>query len=157
MQSPINFLVRDHRCLTAVGESLNTMAFSLVLLNGPTPGAMLRLDANQEPVTIGRDASCSLPIDDHQCSRLHARVWADNGRWIIEDCRSRNGTQLNYQPIERSALEPGDLIRLGERLIVFVEESSAAESARSSAISLASSAPSLISSASSTCWGRSRS
>jgi transcriptional regulator with GAF, ATPase, and Fis domain len=99
------------------------MSFSLVLLNGPTPGAMVRLDADGEPVAIGRDASCDLPVDDHECSRLHARIWAENGRWCIEDCASRNGTQLNSQPIERSELEPGDLIRIGERLIVFVEES----------------------------------
>ena len=99
------------------------MGFSLVLLNGPTPGASVRLDPAAAPVTIGRDSSHGLPLDDPQCSRLHARVWFEGTQWHVEDCGSRNGTQLNSQPIQRSVLEPGDLIRVGKRLIVFVEES----------------------------------
>jgi transcriptional regulator with GAF, ATPase, and Fis domain len=110
------------------------MNYSLVILNGPTPGAMVRLDAGGEEMTIGRDAACTMPVDDQLCSRLHARIWTDSSRWYIEDCGSRNGTRLNSQPIDRSELETGDLIRIGDRLIVFVEEgeSSAADRMRPS-------------------------
>jgi Nif-specific regulatory protein len=99
------------------------MSYSLVLLNGPTPGAAVNLDRAGGPVTIGRDTARELPIDDHLCSRLHARVWCEGDQWLIEDCGSRNGTILNGQPIQRSVLDPGDVIRVGERLIVFVDES----------------------------------
>jgi Nif-specific regulatory protein len=98
------------------------MHHSLVLLNGPTPGAAVRLDP-AAAATIGRDATHELPLDDHLCSRVHARVWFDGQRWLIEDCSSRNGTFLNSQPVARNELEPGDLIRIGDRLIVFVEDS----------------------------------
>jgi Nif-specific regulatory protein len=98
------------------------MAYSLVLLNGPTPGAAVPLDPAGGPVTIGRDNARELPIDDHLCSRLHARVRCEGQQWLIEDCGSRNGTMLNGQPIQSNLLEPGDVIRVGDRLIVFVDE-----------------------------------
>ncbi len=105
------------------------MGQSLVLLNGPTPGACVQLVASGAPVTIGRDAARELPVDDHLCSRLHARIWFEVGRWQLEDCGSRNGTFLNGQPVQRSVLEPGDVVRVGERLIVFVEEGDQPDSA----------------------------
>ncbi|MFV2066829.1 MAG: sigma 54-interacting transcriptional regulator [Pirellulales bacterium] len=94
----------------------------LVLLNGPTPGAAVELDRDVAPLTIGRELARDLPIDDHQVSRLHARVWHDGHAWQIEDCDSRNGTVVNAQRIDRTILKPGDLIRIGQRLIVFLQE-----------------------------------
>jgi len=93
-----------------------------VLLNGPTPGASVELDCSAGPFTIGRELARDLPIDDHQVSRLHARVWHDGRDWQIEDCDSRNGTVVNARTIDRTALKPGDLIRIGERLMVFLRE-----------------------------------
>lgn len=98
------------------------MPHSLVLLNGPSPGASCVLKDESTSATIGRDESQTLPVDDHLCSRLHARVWNDDGRWMVEDCNSRNGTFLNSHPVTTAALEPGDVIRMGERLIVFVAD-----------------------------------
>ncbi len=98
------------------------MTFSLVQLNGTTPGAGVPLDPDGGPVTMGRDPECDFPIDDHLCSRLHARVWFDRQQWHVEDCGSRNGTLLNSEPIQHGTLQPGDAIKIGERLIVFVRE-----------------------------------
>ncbi len=98
------------------------MAHALVLLNGPTPGAAIHLESAGPAVTIGRDSTRELPVDDHLCSRLHSRVWFDGRQWQIEDCGSRNGTFLNSQPVQRNVLEPGDVIRVGDRLIVFVDD-----------------------------------
>ena len=104
------------------------MPYSLVLLNGPKPGAGIALEADGGPITIGRDVRSTLPIDDHLCSRLHARIWHDGQQWQLEDCGSRNGTYLNSQAIDRGVLQPGDLIRVGERLIVFARERGPGES-----------------------------
>jgi pSer/pThr/pTyr-binding forkhead associated (FHA) protein len=76
----------------------------LVLVNGPTPGASVQLAQDGAAVTIGRDASRDVPLDDHLASRLHARVWFDGSSWQIEDCGSRNGTTVNSRLIGRSAL-----------------------------------------------------
>lgn len=98
------------------------MDFALVQLNGSTPGASISLDPNGMPVTIGRDPTREFPVDDHQCSRLHCRVWHDGQAWCVEDCGSRNGTFLNSRRIENEHLKPGDAIRIGERVFVFFEQ-----------------------------------
>lgn len=100
----------------------------LVLLNGPTPGASIRLDRSASAFTIGRDVSHDLPVDDHLVSRLHARLWFDGHAWQIEDCGSLNGTRVNSQPIERVVLDTGDVIRIGDRLIAFLADVAASES-----------------------------
>ena len=96
------------------------MPQSLVILNGNAPGTS-RPSEPGAPVTIGRHPSREIQLDDERASRLHAKLIHHQGRWHIEDCGSLNGTQVNLQPIERAVLEPGDLIRIGERLILFAD------------------------------------
>ena len=98
------------------------MKYGLILLNGPTPGAGLSIDPALEEVTLGRDAARDLPLDDNHCSRLHARIWFDSQTWQIEDCGSSNGTFVNSRRVDRTMLRPGDVIRVGESLIVFARE-----------------------------------
>jgi DNA-binding NtrC family response regulator len=94
------------------------MRYSLIVLNGPSPG-MTRHLTPETPVTLGRHPSREVPIDDDRASRLHARISFRADCWHIEDCGSRNGTYVNSQPIQQGVLEPGDLIRIGDRLILF--------------------------------------
>lgn len=101
------------------------MKFALVQLNGTSPGNSLPLDVNTPPVTLGRDPARDFPIDDHRCSRLHCRLWFDGSSWRIEDCSSRNGTFLNSRKIEQEVLQPGDAIRIGDRLFVFIQHGKA--------------------------------
>ena len=80
------------------------------------------LDPAASPVTIGRDATHPVPIDDTAVSRLHAQLWFDQARWHLEDCGSRNGSWLNSQSVRRAPLASGDLIRVGDQLLVLLEE-----------------------------------
>lgn len=98
------------------------MSYSLVQLNGTTPGSSYKLDENGPPVTLGRDTARDIPIDDHRCSRLHCRLWFDGTCWRIEDCNSRNGTFVNSRRIEIDSLRPGDAVRTGDRLFVFIQQ-----------------------------------
>ena len=111
-------------------EGDSRLEHRLVLLNGSAAGSSLRLDPSASTFTIGRDASRDLPVDDHLASRLHARLWFDGHAWQIEDCGSLNGTRVNSQPIERGVLDTGDVIRIGDRLIVFLCEHPAAQGGR---------------------------
>jgi DNA-binding NtrC family response regulator len=103
------------------------MKYGLIMLNGPTPGAGVSIAPDVEEVTLGRDGARDLPVDDDHCSRLHSRIWFDSQRWQIEDCGSSNGTFVNSRRIERAMLRPGDVIRIGETLIVFAREHDADE------------------------------
>jgi DNA-binding NtrC family response regulator len=107
------------------------MSYSLIVLNGPSPGHTRHL-TSAAPVTLGRHPSRELPIDDDRASRLHARISFRADRWHIEDCGSRNGTYVNSQPVQQAVLENGDLIRIGERLILFATRSEEADATSSS-------------------------
>ena len=67
-------------------------------------------------VTIGRDPGCevALPDDSRSVSREHARIVQEEGRYIIEDLGSTNGTIVNGERVDRAALEPGDEIEIGK-------------------------------------------
>ena len=98
------------------------MTFSLVYVNGSNPGASVELDDQNRVITIGREASRDIPIDDHLASRLHARLSCKGDSWLLEDCGSRNGTLVNGQPIQQTPLQPGDLIRIGQPSCCFCSE-----------------------------------
>src|SRR5262245_43315106 len=98
------------------------MSFSLVLLNGGHPGTTLKLDEGTGVVTMGRHISNDLQLDDDRASRMHARLVYRADHWHLEDCGSLNGTYVNSQVIQQTVLESGDLIRIGDRLLLMVNE-----------------------------------
>src|SRR5262245_7526367 len=102
-----------------------SVAFSLVLLNGSHPGATLKLDESSGVFTMGRHISNDLQLDDDRASRMHARLVHRGGQWQLEDCGSLNGTFVNTQAVQQTVLESGDLIRIGDRLVLFVVDSAA--------------------------------
>jgi len=72
-------------------------------------------------MTIGRDRSNAITIDDPLVSRVHCVVHRIRSSWYVEDSGSRNGTWVNdkrIRPGKAVRLEPGDLIRLGGRIEV---------------------------------------
>lgn len=64
--------------------------------------------------TVGRAAGCQVTIDDTFVSQLHARVFTRDGRWLVEDLGSTNGTYLNRQRVSGPMVfEPGDRLQVG--------------------------------------------
>lgn len=62
------------------------------------------------------------PLNDPRISREHARLERSSTAWTIEDLGSHNGTRLNGKPIRRpEPLEGGDVIRLGDTMLVLSE------------------------------------
>jgi DNA-binding NtrC family response regulator len=59
-------------------------------------------------------------FEDSRMSSRHAEVRIEAGRVLIRDLGSENGTRLNGQLlIGERALEPGDVLRLGDTLLVY--------------------------------------
>jgi len=70
-------------------------------------------------LVIGRSMRCDLVLRQETVSRRHAQLFFREGRWIVVDLGSTNGTFLNERLVQRSELLPGDIVRLGaERLRV---------------------------------------
>ena len=68
---------------------------------------------------IGRQR-CAVKLSDKTVSRRHARLMPDNGRWLLEDLGSANGTYLNGVKLARPMeVNRGDQIRCGTTLLVF--------------------------------------
>jgi serine/threonine protein kinase len=77
---------------------------------------------HQDVTTIGRTNGNDLIISERTVSRRHARLWFDNGRWLVEDIQSANGTLVNNMrliPNQPVALNDNDVINFGDEVVVF--------------------------------------
>lgn len=64
-------------------------------------------------LTIGRDKSNGLVINDEGVSVFHAELQQEDGKLFLRDAGSVNGTFLNDQPVsQRVEVNVGDVIRL---------------------------------------------
>jgi predicted component of type VI protein secretion system len=89
----------------------------LTMRQGPTPGKVFELV--KDVVTIGRDVSNDITINDAEVSRNHARLTAQSGGYLIEDLASTNGTFVNGQRlIGPKLLNGGDVVGLGETVVL---------------------------------------
>ncbi len=80
-------------------------------------------------VTLGRDASCDVRIDDESVSRKHAVLHADGPVVTLEDLGSRNGTTVmgrKLAPGERAPLPLGTVAELGSTTLVLQRAHAAA-------------------------------
>lgn len=82
---------------------------------------------DESTVVIGRDVNCEIPIRDSMSSRRHCEVRREGGGWVLEDLQSSNGTDLNGQAARQAPLAHGDVIRIGEVRIRFLDEAVASE------------------------------
>lgn len=62
------------------------------------------IDLQQAQITLGRDPSNIVKINDHNISRHHARLIRQGLHLAIEDCGSTNGTFVNGNRITRPTL-----------------------------------------------------
>ena len=96
--------------------------FQLVMRSGPTVGAVYPLEG--ESISIGRDASNGVHINDAEVSRRHARLQFQGGKYVIEDVGSTNGTHVNGQRLSSAyVLRPGDIVSFGEGIVLAFESS----------------------------------
>jgi adenylate cyclase len=63
---------------------------------------------------VGRAPTCDLVLNDSSVSRWHVRIAVRDGRCLVKDIGSRNGTFLNGDQIEEAALKDGDHLVLGQ-------------------------------------------
>jgi hypothetical protein len=79
-----------------------------------------------EPVFVGRGLDCAVRTDDGMVSRRHAQFRAENGRFVVEDLGSSNGTHLNNVRIQKHPLGHSDVIQCGSLVIRYLDDVPAA-------------------------------
>ncbi len=95
-------------------------SFRLLMQRGPTPGKAFELV--KDVVTLGRDVSNDIVINDAEVSRHHVRLTRQMGTFALEDLGSTNGTFVNSMRLAgQKLLSKGDVINLGETVTLTFE------------------------------------
>ena len=83
--------------------------------NGDAKPRTVKLSAS---MTVGRAPECELRMDDTYASQQHARLFAKNDSWFVEDLGSTNGTFVNDQKLAAPAmLSPATRVRVGQTVL----------------------------------------
>ena len=87
--------------------------YQIIVQKGPNPGTVIELTADE--ITMGREPSNTLHIEDRALSRSHARLSRTAAGYSLQDLGSTNGTFVNGSPINGvTVLKNADVINLGE-------------------------------------------
>ena len=98
-----------------VGRSRSSVR-QLVVTGGNLAGTTITL-ADQQ-ITIGRAPDATLVLTDDYASTRHARLFPQNGEWIVEDLGSTNGTYLDRQKVTQPMQVPAGVpIRIGKTVL----------------------------------------
>lgn len=111
----------DHSDVRPDGIGIGVMSETIYgWLHGDTPN----VQGEQFPITtqvviIGRGSQSQIQLSDPKISRRHARLQFEAERTLLEDLGSTHGTLVNGQHGSSFELSDGDVIAMGETLMVF--------------------------------------
>jgi hypothetical protein len=88
----------------------------LVVTEGGLSG--VSIDLTDQQITMGRANDATLVLNDDYASTYHARIFPQDGQWLVEDLGSTNGTYLDRQKVARPTPVPvGVPIRIGKTVL----------------------------------------
>lgn len=70
------------------------------------------------PITIGREEGNVVQLNDERISRYHVKIQEDDGRLVITDLDSTNGTRINGHVCNLKILRYGDTISVGRTVLL---------------------------------------
>lgn len=70
------------------------------------------------PITIGREEGNAVQVNDERVSRFHVKIQEDEGRLVVTDLESTNGTRVNGHPCSLKILRYGDTISIGRTVLI---------------------------------------
>lgn len=91
----------------------------LVAMNGELKGEDFRVREGQN--TLGTSPEAEIVVKDNTVSGKHASIRYKDGKFLLTDLDSSNGTYLNEskETIAREELKDGDIIRIGDMTLKF--------------------------------------
>lgn len=94
----------------------------IAIVRGSMAGQRIQLTSF--PVTVGRDPSNTIALDDEEASRHHFKIKQRGRLFILEDLGSSNGTFVNGDKVINANLQAGDKILVGATELSFYPPSS---------------------------------
>lgn len=83
----------------------------LIAREGQLTGESWQIETDE--FVIGRGADCQIILPERQVSRYHAKILKENGRYVLYDLDSKNGTHLNGVQVKGSSqIRDGDEIQI---------------------------------------------
>ncbi len=89
---------------------------TLRVLQGADRGRVF--DDLRTPITIGREEGNVVQLNDERISRYHMKIQDDNGRLVVTDLESTNGTRVNGHVCSLKILRNGDTISVGRTILL---------------------------------------
>ena len=81
-----------------------------------------RFDLRSASLTVGRDATNGIQLNDSEVSRRHAEVRRTAEGLLVADLASSNGTFVNTEKVEKQRLlKNGDRLQIGRTLLLFTD------------------------------------
>lgn len=109
--------VRSHLAASANPGDRTASGLAVITITEP-PSEAGRILAVEQAMLLGRSGEADITIDDPFISDRHVRFDRVEGRLVVEDLGSTNGTLVNGIPVVgRRALDRGDVIRIGQTIM----------------------------------------
>ena len=98
---------------------------TLRVISGADRGQIFR--ELSTPITIGREEGNIVQLNDERISRYHVKVQEDDGRLVVTDLDSTNGTRVNGHVCNLKILRYGDTISIGRTVLLVGSREQVAE------------------------------
>lgn len=118
----INSLIKqaEPRTYPNENETLPPSIIKIKAVNGETGEFKEKLltveSGTQKEYLLGRHPSCDLVLDSAEVSRIHGRIWCQDGQCFFTDLGSTDGSQIDEQEVginQAYLLQQNNLLRIG--------------------------------------------
>ncbi len=93
--------------------------FALRFISGKYQGGEYPL-ATEREIVIGRGGELDIVLVEDMVSRKHAKITTQQGKIVIQDLGSTNGTFVNGEKIKRARLKEGDRVLIGTSILKLI-------------------------------------
>ena len=90
-----------------------------VLQFGDGAANVTTYEITDDEVAIGRSQKCNVVLEDRKSSRKHSIIRRENGKFILKDLGSANGTLVNGERVDEHELQSGDVLTIGDTQFTF--------------------------------------
>lgn len=97
------------------------MARRLMVLSGPDEGRVFTIPPS-DALLLGRSRATESKLIDPHVSRVHCQVQMEDEGAVLSDFDSAGGTFVNGKRVARQVLQPGDIVRIGDTRLQYVDD-----------------------------------
>jgi pSer/pThr/pTyr-binding forkhead associated (FHA) protein len=98
--------------------------YALKFISGKYQGGEFPLKPGKQ-IVVGRSSELDMVLVEDMVSRKHAKISCTEGKILIEDLGSTNGTFVNGEKIKQARLKEGDRVLIGTSILKLIAQGNA--------------------------------